>query len=73
MRDGGNEERLKVLVLTNLETRIKRGDLLLIYKIKQGFEKVEFDMRNMVENEGPGRRNNTHEKNKGYQCEIVSY
>ena len=50
------EERLRVLGMSSLETRRKLGDLLQIYKIKKGFEKVELDM----DTRGAGRVSRRH-------------
>ncbi len=57
LRGTVNENRLKEPGLTRLEIRRKRGDLLQIYKIMKGFERVEIDINTRGTGE-EGRRHN---------------
>ena len=52
------EDRLKELGLTTLEVRRKRGDLIQIYKIKNGIEKVDINIGGGNQGGYQGRRHN---------------
>ena len=58
MRTLSYEDRLKELGLTTLEVRRKRGDLIQIYKIKNGIEKVDINIGGGNQGGYQGRRHN---------------
>jgi len=41
LKDKSYEERLRILGITSLEERINRGDVIQVYRIVKGFDKVD--------------------------------
>ena len=41
LKDKSYEDRLRILGITSLEERINRGDVIQVYRIVKGFDKVD--------------------------------
>ena len=67
IRHMGYEERLRVLGLTNLDDRRKRGDMIQIYKIVNGIEEVEINM-GTENNRGDANRRHGHQILREKNC-----
>ncbi len=71
------EDRLKKLGLTTLEVRRKRCDLIQIYKIKNGIEEVDIDIRGGNQGGYQGRRHDQQKhkliRYKLIRCSLMNY
>ncbi len=72
LRDYTYKERLERLDLTTLERRRERGDLIMMYRLQEGFENL--DREDLMVRDDSGTRGNSKKLRKiSYRRDVKKY